>query len=60
MEFTEREKAIIEMAMEHFRTDAMVNGNFDSASDATKVAAKVQEWRDVNTKHYPKEGDDGQ
>jgi hypothetical protein len=60
MEFTEREKAIIETAVDHFRTDAVANGNFDSASDAGRVAAKIREWRDDDAILVPTEGDDGQ
>lgn len=45
-EFTEREKAIIEMGLLHLVTDSHVNGSFDVASEGRKVANKVEEWRD--------------
>ena len=49
MDFNEREKAIIEVAVQHFRTDCVTRGNFDAAQDATKVGEKVRQWRDDET-----------
>lgn len=46
MDFTEREKAIMEVAVQHFRTDCVTRGNFDAAEDATAVGEKLRAWRD--------------
>lgn len=44
--FSERGLAIIETALLYFSTDAHVNGTFDSAADARRLAEKVRGERD--------------